>query len=139
MSLQANEQCQHPGQAYCICKDVGESRLASATGSASTHDYTKRYWGHDYTITDVRKRGMEISMMGWGHGISEGDYMLIEGQSTEPGANPDTRYRVKTILYLGDPPDMWSMEATFAPRMTPNEKAEPSAMCSKRTYEIRSE
>ena len=31
MSLQANEQCQHPGQAYCICKDVGESRLASAT------------------------------------------------------------------------------------------------------------
>lgn len=99
----------------------------AAHGSASTHDYTKRHWGHDYTITDVRKRGMEISMMGWGHGISEGDYMLIEGQSKEPGANPDTRYQVKTIRYLGDPPDMWSMEATFAPRMTPNDPAMPTA------------
>jgi len=92
----------------------------AAQCSASTHDYTKRHLGHDYTITDVRKRGMEISMMGWGHGISEGDYMLLEGQSKKPGANPDTRYQVKKIRYLGDPPDMWSMEATFAPRMTPN-------------------
>ena len=102
----------------------------AARGSAKIHDYTKRYCGHDYTITDVRKRGMEISMIGWGHGISEGDYMLIEGQSKEPGANPDTRYQVKTIRYLGDPPDMWSMEATFAPRMSKstavkNAKAKP--------------
>lgn len=81
-----------------------------------THDYTERYWGHDYAITDVRKRGMEISMTGWGRRISKGDYMLLQGQSNEPGVNPDTRYRVKTIRYLDDPLDMWSMEATFAPR-----------------------
>jgi len=95
--------------------------LGAATGSATTHDYTKRYWGHDYTITDVRKGGMEISMMGWGRGISDGDYMLIVGQSKEPGANPDTRYRVKSVCYMGDPSDMWSMECEFAPRQqSPN-------------------
>ena len=88
-----------------------------------THDYTQRCFGHDYTITDVRDQGAEISMMGWGRGISEGDYMLIKGQSKEPGVRPDTRYQVKTIRYFSDPPDMWSMTATFAPREpTPNSK-----------------
>lgn len=81
-----------------------------------THDYTRRYWGHDYTITDVRNRGLEITVMGWGCGISVGDYMLIIGQSTEPGVNPDTRYRVKSIRYSDDPPDMWLMRCEFAPR-----------------------
>lgn len=84
--------------------------------SESTHDYTKRGWGHDYAITDVRANGQQISMTGWGRGIRQGDYLLIESQSTEPGANPDTRYRVKSIRYCDDPSDMWSMEATFASR-----------------------
>lgn len=26
MSLQANPDCQHPGEAHCTCKDVGELR-----------------------------------------------------------------------------------------------------------------
>jgi hypothetical protein len=81
-----------------------------------THVYTSRYWGHDYVITDVRQDGKEISMMGWGVGISDGDFLLIESQSKEPGANPDTRYKVKSINYLGNPRDMWSMEAVFSPR-----------------------
>lgn len=101
--------------------ESGAAVAGAATGSASTHDYTSRYWGHDYTINDVRKRGMEISMMGWGSGISEGDYLILESQSKEPGANPGTRYRVKSVRYFSDPPDMWSIEAEFAPRpMTPN-------------------
>ena len=59
---------------------------------------------------------MELHMMGWGQGISDGDYMLIKGQSTQPGVNKDTRYQVKTVRYLGNPSDMWSIIATFAPR-----------------------
>jgi len=82
----------------------------------TTHDYTKRCWGHDYAITRIRKRGTEISMTGWGHGISDGDYILLQGQSKDPCANPDTRYRVKTVRYCNNPRDMWFMEAEFAPR-----------------------
>ena len=81
-----------------------------------THDYTKRHWGHDYTVTDVGEHGAEISMMGWGRGISVGDFILIQGQSKDPGARPDTRYRVKDVRYMSDPSDMWSMECDFAPR-----------------------
>lgn len=90
------------------------------TRRATTHNYNRRCWGHDYAITSVRKGGLEISVVGWGHGISAGDFMLLEGQSTEPGANPDTRYRVKKVQYYEDPADMWSMEATFAPRIKEN-------------------
>lgn len=84
----------------------------------NTHDYGngKRVWGHDYTITDVRGNGQEISMAGWGRGIENGDYMLIESQSSDPDANPSTRYKVKSVRYFDDPPDMWSMECVFAPR-----------------------
>lgn len=36
MSLQANPNCQHPGEAFCTCKDVGE--LAQAAGSDLEQD-----------------------------------------------------------------------------------------------------
>ena len=84
--------------------------------SVETHDYTKRHWGHDYVITRVEKRGQTIHMMGWGHGINAGDFILIESKSSDPGANPDTRYQVAEVDYKSDPRDMWSMTATFAPR-----------------------
>ncbi len=88
---------------------------------SKTHDYTKRYWGHDYTITKVRNDGVDISMSGWGRGIAEGDYMLIESQSSEPGANSSTRYRVKSVRYCENPRDMWHMECVFAPRQRKEE------------------
>lgn len=84
--------------------------------SGTTHDYTKRGWGHDYVITEVMDGGLTIRMSGWGSNIQAGDYMLIVSQSTDPLANPDTRYQVKTVSYADDPRDMWSMEAVFAPR-----------------------
>jgi hypothetical protein len=55
-------------------------------------------------------------MMGWGHGISAGDYLLLVSQSREPGSNPSTRYQVKSVSYMDDPSDMWQIEAKFAPR-----------------------
>ena len=82
----------------------------------TTHDYSEPGWGHDYAVTHVRKGGMEISLTGWGRGISVGDYLLLESQSSEPDANPTTRYRVKEVEYCTNPPDMWFIEAVFAPR-----------------------
>lgn len=82
----------------------------------TTHDYTKRHWGHDYAITHVEKGGLTINMTGWGHGLKIGDFILIESQSSEPGANPDTRYKVEQITYRNDPRDMWAGTFRFAPR-----------------------
>lgn len=78
--------------------------------ASQTHDYTKRSWGHDYTITQVYDGGQRLRLVGWGRGIKAGDYLLLEND----GAS--TRYQVATVDYYSDPPDMWRMEATFAPR-----------------------
>jgi hypothetical protein len=75
-----------------------------------THDYTHRYWGHDYNILQILEQGYRLEMMGWGNGIRPGDYLII--------ANKDntTRYKVDTIKYYSDPPDMWAAKLSFAPR-----------------------
>lgn len=74
-----------------------------------THDYTRRGWGHDFTHTP-KHDGRTLRMMGWGHGIRSGDYLLL------PNGDRTTRYRVRGIRYLSDPPDMWQAVAQFAPR-----------------------
>lgn len=82
------------------------------TKEPAIHDYTKRYWGHDYTFEPI-DGGMKGRMMGWGSGIEKGDFLLLdnEGQST--------RYLVRRIEYFQDPPDMWRIDAVFAPRPRP--------------------
>lgn len=80
------------------------------------HDYTSRYWGHDFVIHNITQEGKHLHMMGWGHGISGGDYLLIPNSNPPFGANPETRYRVQKVRYCANPSDMWVIEATFAPR-----------------------
>ena len=75
-----------------------------------THDYTDRGWGRNYNITDIQNEGMEVSLCGWGNGITEGDYILLKNGSGS------TRYRIDEIKYFSDPRDMWSAAASFAPR-----------------------
>lgn len=82
----------------------------------TTHDYTVRDWGHDYTFTPS-EGGQRGSMMGWGHGIEAGHYLLIRN-----GAG-STRYQVETISYFRDPADMWSAQVVFAPRPAPEHAA----------------
>lgn len=77
--------------------------------SVPHHDYTARYWGHDYTF-DPKDGGMKGRMMGWGHGIEAGHFLIIQNGEAA------TRYRVDAIRYMGDPPDMWSADVSFAPR-----------------------
>ncbi len=87
------------------------------TMKPTTHDFTDRCWGQDYAITSVSEKGLVIGMTGWGHGLKRGDFILLESQSTDPDANKDTRYKVKSIEYRNNPRDMWSVVFTFAPRV----------------------
>lgn len=74
-----------------------------------THDYTKPAWGHDYTFQPI-DGGLRGWLIGWGTGIEKGHYILLRNGSGS------SRYRIKSIRYDRDPPDMWAAEAVFAPR-----------------------
>ena len=75
-----------------------------------THNYTHRYWGHDFTFSPETPEA-PAHMMGWGEGIIKGDYLIL------PNAEKTTRYLVVDVKYFSDPPDMWSADVMFAPRM----------------------
>lgn len=75
-----------------------------------THDYTVRVPGHDFTFRP-RDGGLKGHMMGWGYGLKRGHYLVLPHD--EAGT---TRYRIESISYYSDPPDMWSAEVVFAPR-----------------------
>lgn len=77
---------------------------------SKTHDYTKRYWGHDYTFDPLDEKGLTARILGWGKGICEADYILLEN------GDENTRYQATEILYFSDPPDMWKGIFKFAPR-----------------------
>lgn len=53
------------------------SKLEKLEVSKNTHDYTRRTWGHDYSITQVTNEGMNVKMLGWGNGIQGGDYLIL--------------------------------------------------------------
>lgn len=74
------------------------------------HDYRRRYWGHDYAILEVNNGGLDIKLIGWGFGISEGDSLLIAHEHGE------AHYEIESIEYKDDPPDTWFATATYAPR-----------------------
>lgn len=76
----------------------------------STHDYTTRYWGHDYTIINYIDDGQFLSVMGWGRGIKKDDFLILRN------GNGGTRYKVNRINYKADPKDMWDAYLSFAPR-----------------------
>lgn len=79
----------------------------------ATHDYTRRYAGHDYTFEPI-DNGQRGRVVGWGKGIRAGDYLLLQ---REAGAGPgSTRYQIVDVRYYSDPSDMWSASVRFAPR-----------------------
>ncbi len=75
----------------------------------STHDYTTRGWGHDYTATPI-DGGLKLDMAGWGYGLRAGDYLLLKN------GTGSSRYKIEALRYKSDPPDMWFATAAFAPR-----------------------
>lgn len=77
-----------------------------------THDYTKRTWGHDYIFQPIRG-GLRGQATGWGKEINKGDLLLLENKANKSGSS---LYKVVSILYFADPPDMWSAELEWVPR-----------------------
>lgn len=73
------------------------------------HDYTQRYWGHDFTFRPLDS-GQQGQMSGWGKDIHVGDTLLL------PNGHENTRYRIEQIRYELDPPDMWHARVSFYPR-----------------------
>lgn len=75
----------------------------------TTHDYTRRGWGRDYTFSpkDAGRRGR---MTGWGVGIRKGDFLIL------PNGDSTTRYRVRRIRYFLNPSDQWAADVIFWPR-----------------------
>jgi len=87
-------------------------RLLSEQQQGNVHDYTKRYWGHDYSFAP-RGGGHYGHAMGWGYGIHVGDLLLLDNKLS---ARRDSLYRVLQIKYFSDPPDMWTAELEWVPR-----------------------
>jgi hypothetical protein len=56
---------------------------------------------------------MKGSIVGWGHGIKEGDKLLLKSKTNRTGS---TMYKVDSISYYNDPPDMFSAQVSFVPR-----------------------
>jgi hypothetical protein len=75
-----------------------------------THDYTRRDWGHDYTIREVLDDGQRLKAAGWGVGLREGDYIIFAHKGDT------TRYQITAVRYEVDPSDMWWADLSFAPR-----------------------
>ena len=78
----------------------------------TTHDFTRRYWGHDYSILKVIKNGQKL----WACVFSpmrlrEGDFLVLaNGDST-------TRYQVTGDIDRPlDPGDQYFVPLKFAPR-----------------------
>ncbi len=80
--------------------------------AAETHDYTRRTWGHDFTISQIFNGGRRLRLAIWGPGFRKGDFLILP-----QGGNATTRYKITGVDYCGaDPGDMYFLDAKFAPR-----------------------
>lgn len=78
---------------------------------ARTIDLSAKSWGRDYTFTPI-DGGVKGSVMGWSTPLPrEGDYLILRD-----GPDRTTRYRVKSVKAMHDPPDMFAADVEFAPR-----------------------
>jgi len=75
-----------------------------------THDYTKPTWGHNITFLTVSEEGTVGTVLGYGHGVKKGDFLLLANGPTET-----TRYRVQK-WHQARPADCWRARIVFAPR-----------------------
>lgn len=71
------------------------------------HDYTKQCWGHSIGQVSRNTNGT-LSMMGHGTGIKKTDTLIMNMNSGRIA-----QFKVMSVRYLQDPPDMWTMNAKF--------------------------
>lgn len=91
------------------------------TQVSKTHDYSKPVWGRACHIITINDEGRSLRVCGHGHGIRQGDFILL--------ANGDNkaRYEIMTCSYYRDPDDMWRAELRFAPQFMTDEEIEAEA------------
>lgn len=71
------------------------------------HDYTKQCWGHAISQVSKNTNGT-LSMMGHGEGIKKNDTLIMNMSSGRVA-----QFKVMTVSYMQNPPDMWTMNAKF--------------------------
>lgn len=102
-----------------VCRmTLGRAILRALPGqlrrrAPKTHDFTRRRVGHDYTFEPLPDNRGRLTI--WSEdALLAGDYLLLQNQAG------DTRYRIDTAERIdslaSDPPPMWCVVATFAPR-----------------------
>ncbi|AFY75965.1 MAG: hypothetical protein IGR93_17505 [Hydrococcus sp. C42_A2020_068] len=83
---------------------VNRSRVHSCFRPAGrkpkTHDYSPSIWGDDYIFEPIEE-GNKGYMTGRGQGIEGGDCLILSN------GFDFCCYRVETINYYANPPDMW--------------------------------
>lgn len=80
-----------------------------------THNYLERYWGHDYSVVSSNESGTKANILGWGHGLIKGDFLLLKSKSSKSGR---ALYRIKEVSYFNDPKDMWDVKVEWEPSFT---------------------
>ena len=91
--------------------DTPQNPGSGAPQRERIHDFTWRTWGHDYSFTPTPGTdGRKGRAHGWWEGIRKGDYLVFRGPNG--GQSP---YRVDSIRYERDPPDMWFATLTHDP------------------------
>ena len=73
------------------------------------HDFRTQMWGHSARLSVTNDGGKTGKMNGFGSGIAPGDYLIL------PNDQSFASYRVDTIKYTSDPPDMWFATVTHDP------------------------
>jgi hypothetical protein len=80
-----------------------------AVAKRRIHDYRKRYWGHDYTLTPD-PNPVTARITGWGDGLRRHDLLVVPHH-----AGGACFYEIEQIEYRMDPSDMWSARCRFVP------------------------
>jgi hypothetical protein len=77
-----------------------------------THDFSTRCWGHNFTITEIKKGGRRIKGHMWvSPKLAVGDFLILPN-----GPDETTRYQVIKAHWVGNVDDMYFFTAKFAPR-----------------------
>lgn len=90
---------------------AGRQTSGEPTSRPRTHDYTRRYWGHDYQLIRVIDGGQQLRLGIFGRRFAVGDFLILQNR------DGSTRYRITEITdHPMDPGDLWFVTAEFAPR-----------------------
>lgn len=73
------------------------------------HDYTHRYWGHDFTFDPI-DGGQRGRMCVFGRTPRVGDHLIL------PNGSGTTRYRIESVRSPSDPGDQHFLDVAFDPR-----------------------